>query len=242
MLKLMRVCGHRQAGLSLVELMIGMTIGLVVVAGATSLFIGNLGSSRRLLIEARVNQDLRAAADVIARDLRRAGYWENSIAGTVTTAAGMLATPNPNAAASATGTTVIYSVARDRAISPARCAATGPCTDNDRQADEQFGFMLDAGAIKMRLGVDASGDGIWQPMTDPGIVTINRFVITPTETPLNVANACAKLCTGASCPQLFVRSYGLLLQGTAVGDGGVTRVLQETVRIRNDHTTGSCPS
>ena len=70
---------HRgQRGLSIVELLIGLAIGLFIVGGAIKLFVDNLTNNRRLLLETRVNQDLRAAADLIARDLRRAGYWRNA--------------------------------------------------------------------------------------------------------------------------------------------------------------------
>lgn len=222
----------RQAGLSLVELMVGMVIGLVVVSGAISLFVGNVGNSRRMLVEARMNQDLRAAADVVARELRRAGYWENSIAGTATTSTGSAATANPNAAvsANAASSTITYSVSRDAVASPARTY------DNTMQTDEQFGFKLEGGVLKMQVG------GSWQPLTDPNIVTINNFSIAPTETALDIREACAKTCTGSSCPTLTVRSYALLLQGTAASDSGVTRVLQETVRVRNDSTAGTCPA
>ena len=69
----------RQSGLSLVELLVGAAIGLFLVGGATKLFIDTLDDSRRLIIETRVNQDLRAASDLVARDLRRAGYWPNAL-------------------------------------------------------------------------------------------------------------------------------------------------------------------
>ena len=71
----------KQNGFSLVELLIGILIGLFIVGGAFSLFLSNLDSSRRLLLEARLNQDLRAAADLVTRDLRRAGYWTSAVQG-----------------------------------------------------------------------------------------------------------------------------------------------------------------
>ena len=66
---------RRQRGLSIVELLIASALRLFLVGGAITLFIGNLTNSRQMLLDARINQDLRAAADLIARDLRRAGYW-----------------------------------------------------------------------------------------------------------------------------------------------------------------------
>jgi prepilin-type N-terminal cleavage/methylation domain-containing protein len=63
----------RQRGLSLVELMVGVVIGLIVVAAASMVMANNTVDSRRLVLEAQLQQDLRATADIITRELRRAG-------------------------------------------------------------------------------------------------------------------------------------------------------------------------
>ena len=65
-----------QQGLSIVELMVGVAVALVLIAGALKAYAGHVEHTRRLLLEARVQQDLRGATELIARDLRRAGYWQ----------------------------------------------------------------------------------------------------------------------------------------------------------------------
>lgn len=223
---------RRQAGLSLPEFMVGIVIGLFVVAGAIAMLVSNLHNSRRMLIEARVNQDLRAAADVVAREVRRAGFWENAIAGTVTTATSQATTPNPNAAVSADAgnSTITYSIARDTASGRA-------ATDNALDADEQFGFRLNGGVLEMQVA-----QGSWQPLTDPSIVTVDNFALTPTETVLDIRSACAKPCVGTTCPTVTVRSYAIALRGTATHDSSVSRTLLERVRVRNDAMAGTCPA
>ena len=67
-----------QRGLSLIELMIGITVALFIAAAGGSLLVGQLREHRALALEARLTQDLRTAADLITRDLRRAGYWGNA--------------------------------------------------------------------------------------------------------------------------------------------------------------------
>lgn len=69
----------RQRGLSLVELMVGIAVGLFVVAGAIGVVTTQLGDNRRLLLETQVQQDLRATADIITRELRRAGADSNAM-------------------------------------------------------------------------------------------------------------------------------------------------------------------
>ena len=64
---------RRQTGLSIVELLVGVAIGLVITAAATLLMSGQLIENRRLLTETQVQQDLRAATDIMAREMRRVG-------------------------------------------------------------------------------------------------------------------------------------------------------------------------
>lgn len=222
---------RRQAGMSLVELLVGVTVGVFIVGGAIAMFAINLKTSRQMLVEARVSQDLRAAADVIARDLRRAGYWENAIASTITDSGGLNTTRsnNDSVAADSGNSQITYSVARDTASS--RSASNNTMND-----DEQFGFRLSGGVLQMQVGVNN-----WQPLTDPNIVTINSFALTAAETPISVPDACPKTCT-SDCPVVGVRSYLLQLQGTATSDSAVVRVLQERIRVRNDEITGTCPA
>ena len=66
---------HAQRGFSLVELLVATAVGLVLTTWAISMFVTSLGNNRKLITEAQVNQNLRAAADLITREVRRAGYW-----------------------------------------------------------------------------------------------------------------------------------------------------------------------
>ena len=237
----------RQAGVSLVELMVGVTVGLFIVAGSITLFVSLLNNSRNLLVQARVNQDLRGAADTIARELRRGGYWENAIAGTVTDSTGATTSANPNSAVTfdASTSSIRYSIARDTAVvqTPVRTA-----NNNTLESDEQFGFKLSSGQLQMEIG-----SGNWQSITDPNITTVNYFKLTPTVTAVDIKASCAKACCDAiagsctatnvtACPKATVRQYTLLINGQATSDSAVNRTLAENIRIRNDLVTGGCPT
>ncbi|MFO1435949.1 MAG: PilW family protein [Gammaproteobacteria bacterium] len=64
-----------QKGLSLVELMVAIAIGLFLLAGAISIFT----NSKRVYVEqedmSRIQENLRYAMDTISHDLRSAGYF-----------------------------------------------------------------------------------------------------------------------------------------------------------------------
>ncbi|MDC0661187.1 PilW family protein [Marinobacter sp. SS21] len=65
----------RQRGLSLVELMIAMALGLVMMAGLTQIFISNQRSFTLSQALAYVQESGREGAAILAREIRNADYW-----------------------------------------------------------------------------------------------------------------------------------------------------------------------
>lgn len=65
--------GHTR-GFSLVELMVAMVAGLLLVAAVSALFATIIKSNRTVMQVSRLNQELQAVTDMIARDIQRAGY------------------------------------------------------------------------------------------------------------------------------------------------------------------------
>jgi len=212
--------------------MIGTTIGLFVVAGTVSLYATNASSSRRLLAEARLNQDLRAAMDLVSRDLRRSGYWGNAIKGTTITGSGTSTTANPYRGVSSTEADdvngeVTYQFSRD-------------ATEDDSVADaEHFGFRLDGGVLQMQTEEDS-----WTPMTDSNQVTVTEFTVADNPVELALGSLCTTVCAvGApNCPTMTVRRYVIRLSGQSVTDTSVVRTLEASVRPRNDQLEGQCPA
>lgn len=62
----------RQHGETLVGLMVGMGLGLVVLAGGSHLLVQHLTAHRWALQDSHVHHDLRAALDSMTRELRQA--------------------------------------------------------------------------------------------------------------------------------------------------------------------------
>ena len=221
---------QKQRGISMVELLVGAAIGMLLAVWATGLFVTSLGNNRTLMAEARVNQGLRAAADLIVRDLRRAGYWGNAIAGTVTGTGALssVTTTNPYRAIAAddAASSIGYNFARD--------------TDDALASTEQFGFRLSNNVVQMQ-----TSSGSWVDVTDPTVLVVTAMTITPTETVLDIGHACPNVCSVAitpSCPTVTVRSYGIVLQGRYAKDDAITRTLRTNVRVRNDALNGVCPA
>jgi type IV pilus assembly protein PilW len=203
-----------QRGLSLVELMVGIAVGLFVVAAAAMLVSTQLNENRRLLLETQVHQDLRAAADIVTRELRRAGYWPAAAQSVWTPGGGVSLSPHLT-------------------VSPTAAAATQVDFDYRRATGETgpFGFRRDGGILKTRLG--AAG---WQDLTDGNTLRVTGFAVTPRFGP-PVRLPCPKLCPDGSTdcwPTLTVRELVVDIAGHAVSDPSVERSLRTVVRLRND--------
>lgn len=226
-----------QFGLSLVEMMVGLTVGMIVVAGAITMMSGQLADHRRLVLETQVQQDLRAAADLMLRDLRRAGFWvlpENGVWASGQTvqrsAYGAIAKTSNN-----DGLTYNYSRADDR-------TSSNPAYPENNAVDaarEVFGFRVRGGVLQFLLG------NSWQPLTDPATVEITAFDIDIQTQEIPLEEFCPKPCpTGSTCTPFVqqVRHVNLRLEGKAVHDANVVRSVNLSTRIRNDVFSGACPS
>ena len=73
MLKRTRLRQNRQSGFSLIELMVGMVLGLIVIGSVIALVLSMIRANNQTIAATRLTQELRAVAALMASDLRRAG-------------------------------------------------------------------------------------------------------------------------------------------------------------------------
>lgn len=187
---------RRQSGMSLIELMITIMLGMIVMAGVFALFGMSIRSSTDMVRSARLNQDMTAVTAIMLGDLKRAGYNQNN-SGTAIFYGPSDSDPATEFADTADLTIVndsciLYSYDRDK---------------NGALEDGEFrGFKLTGNEIKMRsectvgtgadlldetnkcfVGVSGScdtgsdaapdeGAGQWESLTDSGVVEITSLV------------------------------------------------------------------
>lgn len=216
---------RRQRGLSLVELMVGIALGMFIVAGAVMVVSTQLGDNRRLLLETQVQQDLRATADIITRELRRSGA--NQTPADVVSEPGNPALPNglTPVQLSAGNSEVRFNYWRGPGV-------TGP-----------FGFRLNgSGVVQSLLGNN------WQDLTDGNAMNVTAFTVTPVA-PVVTQIPCPTGCTAnpadpgytACWPTVTVRSYVVDITAQARNDATVQRSIRSQVRMRNDHLGFNVP-
>jgi type IV pilus assembly protein PilW len=64
---------RRQAGFSLVELMVALTLGLIIVGGVISIFVSNQQAFRSTEALGRLQENARLSFELMAREVRQAG-------------------------------------------------------------------------------------------------------------------------------------------------------------------------
>lgn len=74
---------RRQHGMSLPELMIAMTLGLLIMAGMATLFVESRRNFGQDELVARMQEDARFALAELSRELSMSGFWGPMLAGTL---------------------------------------------------------------------------------------------------------------------------------------------------------------
>lgn len=222
---------RRQSGISVTELMIGLAVGLIVLAGTLGLFSGHLRSNNDLMRVTRLNNELRGTMDMIVRDIRRASYWGDSVSGVWYPNIPVLLN-NPFLeldTATAGQITYRYDVDSNGALG----------------ANETFRIRLnDAdGTVEMQQ-LDAGGAATSTvPITDGELTNISELTFTPVER--TATTTCLNAGPGPTAPTppvLHIRQVTVTITGQLRADPNVTRTLTESVRLRNDWVEGSCPT
>jgi len=208
-------------GLSLVELMVGIAVGLFVVAAAVTLVTSQLTENRKLLLELQLQQDLRATMDIMTRQLRRAGAADPN------GAQARIAADGVGGIKAGTTLGAVALVATDKVgFSFVRNAADfGP-----------YGFMLSAdGVVKTQLSTMSPQD-----LTDKNTMKVTRLVFGPR----NIVGAqplpCPNLCpdgTTACWPRMHVQHLVLTIEAEARTEPTIKRTMSSEVRVRNDWIT-----
>jgi prepilin peptidase dependent protein B len=244
---------NQQAGVTLVELMIGLLVGLIVIAAGMNIFITSIRGQTDNINLTRLNQDMRTMMDIMARDIRRAGFVTSDPG---TNFASLQNNPffdniTSDIAIHDGGACIVYAYNRDDDVNNDRVTDETPSAVD---SNERFGFRLSNGELGMRLSGATNEnctDGSWESITEPE-VQITGLTFTLTSTPLNVTSmvndddgicetgeACNTCTTGQAC--LYVRNVAISLTGRLRDDNTVTQTITEQVRVRNDKYLATAP-
>jgi type IV pilus assembly protein PilW len=175
----------RARGFTLIEMMVGITVGLIVLWGLSSVYLNSARGSRTTTAANQLNQDLRAVMDIMVNDIRRAGYWEGA-----SNTANPFTTPTTDiqmTSISASHDCILYSYDATHA------GGTGNVVDTFGTTgfSDFFGFRLSAAGVVQTLdptinlaattvATPCATDADWQNLTDERAISVTALTFRTT--------------------------------------------------------------
>jgi type II secretory pathway component PulJ len=148
--------GRTERGETLAGLLVGLAVGLVVLAAGSALLAHQLRSHRAALQDRQLHTDLRSAMDWVARELHQAQYVAQAWQTRSPTVCNDPFCPTPDNF-SIVGRQIDFSHDRNH--------------NGSKDDDECMGFRLTQQSLHVRR--TCSGNGNWQAVTDRTQVTIS---------------------------------------------------------------------
>jgi len=255
---------HTQHGFSLIELMIGLVVGMIVVAGVTNVYLSTVTSSSTTLKQSKLNQELTSLLSVMSNDVMRAGVWETNDYTAPET--------NPFSQIDVTALEVMDTMANNAQVA-ANSSSGGECIvyaydadlDNNLDDADIRGFRLNNGVVQMRnegnTGVNTRHDSCananddWRDVTDGRLIEITSFnfaldnsrclnarepdgVDNDSDGTIDEAGEMDCYATvptnGSGDVTVETRQIEITVAGRLVTDNSVSATVSQSVRVRND--------
>ena len=234
---------RRQAGFSLVEMMVALVAGMIVVAAVIAFMMSSFSSNADYVRSTRLTQELRNTLDLAVRDLQRAGYDDDALLYLGNRS------QSPFSPILVSGNCILY--AYDRTYPNGGTTATGDPGGLDLSNGEVRGLRLSevtnvngqsvgvieyavsSGTTRPTCGgstatysampAACNGTSLWCPLSDASTIDIDAFTITNTT---NTATG-----SGNSMGQ---RRIDLTLTGRIAGATDFDRTVRSSVKVRSD--------
>jgi prepilin peptidase dependent protein B len=245
---------QRQSGMTLTGLMVGMTLGVLVLSGISAVYLLTVRAAAETFRSALLGQELRAVMEVMQLDIRRAGYWafpagadpaDNPFQSTIQGIVNDLRTGEFRGEARGSCLTYSYDMNANTTIGFCGGCSSGrapfDAAPYDRSNVEMFGFRLREGAVQMRARLASGSEvafdcnsGHWEGVTSEEVrITDLRFTVTIRSQNLNPAKPSTSPCTTNDLCQRM-RAVEVLLAGQLAADPNVRKAISSSIAVRND--------
>lgn len=225
----------KQRGITLIEMMIAILIGLIVAATAITIYVYSVKSQTENINLIRLNQDVRGIMDLVVRDVRRAGFVTSS--------------PESNFACLKNNPFGTISLLESDTSTTGDSCLLFSYNANDNQlcsveSNEHFGFRNDDGVLQMKSSGGNETDcssGNWEAINDEEINITSVFSLDQKELDITemFADDDARCDPGEECNVcdsgnqcLTIRTVDIEITGEL--DDGTEQTITEQIRIRND--------
>jgi len=221
-----------QAGFSLMETVVAMSISLVVTAAMVALMANSLGNTSRIVNMTKLSDDLRSTMQMLTRDVRRTSY----------NAAAYLCYGNEDCFKDGTVTMAgdTVTMAGDITINDDEDCFTfllDRGNDGNSTNDDAGGFRLNAnsGALEMWTGGSspdcAANDSDWVQVTNPASMNITNFNVNDDD--LSYSTPIYTDSLGNTISQR-VRKVRFRIDAQLVNATSISRRVEDVITLRND--------
>lgn len=231
---------QKSKGFSLIELMVAMVVGLFVAAIVATMYVSIIRANSTTVQVSRLNLDMQAALDIIARDIQRTGYASGAEAALERDSTG---NPTSSAASNAVHTAMFSAYASDgstldlqnncillRYDANGDGSITGGANPPEIIA---YSFSLDTDSVVYQA-FDSIGaqsctvDNTWQALVG-GDGQLNITALTFVLDPVSSA-----IATSGAYNTSGQRAVIIRLSGQSATDDQIQLGLERKVRLRND--------
>ena len=217
--------GTRQAGFSLMEAVISMSLSLVVTASMVALMANSLGNTSRIINMTKLSDDLRSTMQLMTRDVRRTSYNANAL----------LCYGNDDCFSDGSvtlPTDIVYSNTNDCFTFLMDRDHDGDSTENDAGGFRRVN-VGGVGAIEMWVGGSspdcAAANTNWVRVTNPDSMDITTFSVDD-----NLSYQETIFDDGTTTIIQKVRRLRLAIAAELVADNAINRRMEDVITVRND--------
>ncbi len=214
---------NRQAGVTLIEALIGLALSLVVITSMVGLMSNSLGSASKIIQMTQLSDDLRNTMSMVTRDMRRANYNANAYRCYANSDCGIDGTTNQSGIVTVSGDCLLFNIDRDQ--------------NGDGSTDGAGGFRRSTsgttGFIEMWVGgatpACAGTHADWIALTDPEFVDVTAFTITNNPVTGSITEE------GGGILNQTTNQIEVIIAGELLLDRTISRTIQDTIKVRNDY-------
>jgi prepilin peptidase dependent protein B len=215
----------QSSGFTLVELMIALTIMLVVSLAAVQLSASVFGTNTQLIHMTQLTSELRSAIQIISRDVRRAGYDSDALAGFLTT---------EEVSSGVTMGDDLDDTDDDYVTDCLRVAYDDISSGDEVNAVYRLRTISGIGRVSVHYGDSTScdtliTDGDWVDMSDPLLINITALQFVHNEDLTDIAE---NLNNGHMI-QVGLEQVSITISATLRDRATVNRSITNEVQIRN---------
>ncbi|MGA9572896.1 MAG: prepilin-type N-terminal cleavage/methylation domain-containing protein [Lysobacterales bacterium] len=213
-------------GFTLVELMIALAISLVVSLATVKLSANVFSSNTQLIHMTQLTAELRSAMQIISRDVRRAGYDADALAGFLSTQAIMSGITVGDVDANGTADCLLVNYDD---ISEER-------SDQVANVVYRLRTIAGVGRISVHYGENSScdtsiTDAGWTDMSDPLLMNITALQFVHNDSLTDIAE---NLSNGHMI-QVGVEQVSITISAALIANATISRSITDEVQIRNQY-------